>query len=358
MDEAEALIDVATGGVIANAVEPKAGERTASDAAGHAARCLNCGTALTGDYCHACGQSAHVHRTLSAFWHDLLHGVLHFEGKIWRTLPMLAWRPGELTRRYVAGERARFVSPLALFLFCVFTMFAVIGWTGGPVDLTEGGRTTFSQGIADDVAKVERKAKRLEAERVAAIAARAPTAAIDERLREARDEASLLRLMQERGITEATMVRASDNLPEQLNWLEDAYRKAKANPSLLLYKLQNNAYKSSWALIPISVPFVWLLFPFSRQFRMYDHAVFVTYSLCFMTLLFVVMSLLRAAGAPGGIMAVGFTFVPAVHMFRQLRGAYGLRRWSALWRTALLLVVCVITLVLFMLMLVALGVLG
>src|SRR3546814_10751918 len=58
--------------------------------------------------------------------HDLAHGVLHFEGKIWRTLPMLLFRPGALTRRYVAGERARFVSPLALFLFLVFVMFAMI----------------------------------------------------------------------------------------------------------------------------------------------------------------------------------------------------------------------------------------
>lgn len=31
------------------------------------------------------------------------------------------------TRRYVNGERARFVSPLALFLFTVFLMFATIG---------------------------------------------------------------------------------------------------------------------------------------------------------------------------------------------------------------------------------------
>jgi len=41
--------------------------------------------------------------------------VLHFEGKVWRTLPKLFAHPGELTRRYVA--RALFVSPIALFLF-------------------------------------------------------------------------------------------------------------------------------------------------------------------------------------------------------------------------------------------------
>ena len=30
--------------------------------------CLNCGAPLVGDYCHACGQHGHVHRTLGAFW--------------------------------------------------------------------------------------------------------------------------------------------------------------------------------------------------------------------------------------------------------------------------------------------------
>ena len=54
----------------------------------------------------------------------------NFEGKIWRTLPMLAWRPGEMTRRYIAGERARFISPVALYLFTVFAMFAVLNFTG------------------------------------------------------------------------------------------------------------------------------------------------------------------------------------------------------------------------------------
>ena len=49
-------------------------------------------------------------------------------------------------------------------------------------------------------------------------------------------------------------------------------------------------------LIPLSVPFLWLLFPFSRRFRLYDHTVFVTYSLSFMTLLVVTAVLI---GLPG-----------------------------------------------------------
>jgi hypothetical protein len=61
--------------------------------------------------------------------HDILHGVFHFEGKMWRTLPELFFHPGRLTRRYIDGERAKFVSPMALYLFTVFLMFAVFSFT-------------------------------------------------------------------------------------------------------------------------------------------------------------------------------------------------------------------------------------
>jgi hypothetical protein len=90
MPDLEAFGDAVTGGVLGRAIEPKAGET--ADGHTREANCLNSGAALTGPFCHQCGQHAHVHRTLSAFFHDLLHGVLHFEGKIWRTLPLLAPR--------------------------------------------------------------------------------------------------------------------------------------------------------------------------------------------------------------------------------------------------------------------------
>jgi hypothetical protein len=133
MGEFEAAGEIVTGGLLGRAMEPRSGE-------GHGARhdmCLNCGTALTGPHCHHCGQAGHVHRSLGAIGHEIVHGVFHFEGKFWRTLPLLAWRPGDLTRRYVAGERARFVSPMAIFLFSIFAMFAVFSFAGiaAPTDM-------------------------------------------------------------------------------------------------------------------------------------------------------------------------------------------------------------------------------
>jgi hypothetical protein len=123
-------------------------------------------------------------------------------------------------------------------------------------------------------------------------------------------------------------------------------RHAAANPELALYKLKNTTYKFSFLLIPISLPFVWLMFFWKRGVTMYDHAVFVLYSLCFMSLLFVVMIPLSKIGL-GWLAGLLVCLAPPLHMFLQLRGTYGLGTWGALWRTCVLLFVANIVLCLF-----------
>jgi hypothetical protein len=355
LEGAEEIGAIATGALVARTIEPQAGE---GDHQAHG-RCLNCAAEVERNYCPECGQAAHVHRTLSAFFHDLLHGVLHFEGKTWRTLPMLVWHPGKLTRRYIEGERARFVSPMALFLFSVFLMFAVFGWTGGPIRFGEGQTgQNFDQGMTVAVKEAQESLAELEQDRAKAVAEKRSPAALDEKIKEAREEIAMLQLMKERGVTEATMTRVSDDLTEAPGWFAKAYKKAQANPSLLIYKLQNSAYKFSWALIPISVPFVWLLFLWRRKFKLYDHTVFVTYSLTFMTLLVIAASIFSVMGVGKGWIVSALTFIPPVHMYRHLRGGYSLSRFSALWRTFFLLIFASVASGLFFTLLLMLGVLG
>ena len=375
MPDLEAVGDAATGAALAGAVEP----RTGADGHTQERNCLNCGTELVGGYCHACGQHAHVHRTLTAFWHDLAHGVLHLDGKIWRTLPMLAWHPGELTRRYAHGERAKFVSPMALFLFSVFLMFAVFSLIGGPVM----NGTTQVEGVETGRARVEsevEKARRLSQadlkalhdERARLVAANQPTEDVEARIRSKQNEIAIEERLVRGFIPERDAVATIDvsragesdfvvlGAPNSLNdWFNDAYKKAKQNPKLLLYKLQANAYKFSWLLIPISIPLVWLLFLHRRRYReftAYDHTVFVTYSIAFMSLAAIALSLLGALGLPGGITLLAILIVPPVHIYRQLKGAYGLSRASALWRTAALLILSPVAIALFAAILLFLGV--
>ena len=335
----EAAADIASGALLGRAVEPKAGEH--GDDAAHG-MCLNCGTALIGEFCHACGQNGHVHKTLSSIGHDLLHGVFHFEGKVWRTLPMLVAHPGKLTRRYIDGERARFVSPLALFLFFVFLMFATVHSLSGDVnfDATPRSREERMASVDGQIAKNQAELTKAEA-----LAAKGGADAEDAQSDVVGLKATLAGLKVARntiasskdGHTRVTLTDA------RTGWdrLDHGIAKANANPELALYKLQSSAYKYSWALIPISVPFVALLFLWRRKFKLYDHAIFVTYSLSFMMLLVTVVSLLAIVSAPGWTYGLLIAFAPPVHIFAQLRGAYALRWFSALWRTvALLTKVC------------------
>jgi hypothetical protein len=363
MMAADEIGAIVTGALAARALEPRAGEAGAS---GHEGACLNCGTVLIGDYCHRCGQSGHVHRSLSAWWHDITHGVLHLDGKVWRTLPMLAFRPGELTRRYIDGERARFVSPISLFLFSVFLMFAVFSMVGGPFTLGGPAREA-SQALRSEIADVDRRIAELEQARERAAATGEPFAEIEERLSDARQERQVLRGAV-RGFDPQRHVYTGPRPGEEgfqaigfttgIPSLDAAIEKANANPTLLIYKVQANAYKFSWALIPLSVPFVWLLFLWRPGHRVYDHTVFVTYSIAFMSLLLVAMSLLGPLGLTGGWIAAVLTLVPPLHIYKQLRGTYGLRRFSALWRTVAVLFFANMALMTFLLLLVALGALA
>jgi hypothetical protein len=338
----EAAGTVGEGALWARAVEPAAGE---AHAAAHGGLCLNCGTALIGRYCHACGQSAHVHRTLGSLGHDLLHGVFHFEGKIWRTLPMLVLHPGRLTRRYIDGERARFVSPLALYLFTVFLMFATLS-AMGPGDFSKRfatGWSTLSPQMAAERAKGVAEIARLERERAALAGAGRPVAALDRRLAEQRSDLALF----DRVAGTAGPGAGAATANTGSNWFERGWRKAKENPGLTLYKVQSAAYKFSWALILLSTPLVAILFLWRRRFGLYDHAIFVTYSISFMSLLAIAMSVLVALGVRWWLVGWVVTLVPPIHMFVQLRGTYGLRWFSAAWRTVALLAFSSLALLLF-----------
>jgi hypothetical protein len=347
--------DIATGALIGRVVEPKAGEHGAGEDA-HGA-CLNCGTALIGSFCHACGQNGHVHKTLTSIGHDLLHGVFHFEGKVWRTLPMLVTRPGSLTRRYIDGERARFVSPLAMFLFFVFLMFAAFHSVGGGrefnLDDTPTSRAEKLAKIDGEIASTQAKLDRAQ-KRIAQ-----GKADEDDQGDIVGYQATLKGLQ----VARTNVASGPDEIRRQTvnnintGWpaLDEGIKKANKNPELALYKLQSSAYKYSWALIPISVPFVALLFLWRRRFKLYDHAIFVTYSLAFMMLLATTVTVLMMIGAPGWTYGNMIAFGPPIHMFFQLRGAYRLGWFSALWRTFALLIFASITLTLFGMLLLGLG---
>ena len=89
-------------------------------------RCLNCGTIVSGRHCAQCGQAADVHvLSVKEVAGDVTHSLLHLDSRVWRTLRMLALRPGELTREFIAGRHQQYLPPFRLYLGISILFFAL-----------------------------------------------------------------------------------------------------------------------------------------------------------------------------------------------------------------------------------------
>ena len=92
--------------------------------------CQNCETPTPGNFCPECGQDSREHRValrllVVGLWNDLFT----FDNRFWHSFLILLSRPGELTRRYMSGKRARYIPPARMYLFVsiiFLSMFAPI----------------------------------------------------------------------------------------------------------------------------------------------------------------------------------------------------------------------------------------
>lgn len=404
--------------------------------------CKNCDTILAGDYCHACGQSAHVHRSFLHVLEEVVHGITHFDSKTWRSLPMLVFRPGTMTRNYVMGHRSRYLPPFSMFLASVFSMFLAFALAGGPGFVqqdvsTPADRASASRDIMADAVddlKVARRDLQAAREQLAlekakpadqqdpidvqtgeqeVRAAAKEIQTIIERYRDAERDLAKARAAPEPapeakpveadpGLSGNITIQQSATKAKELSRLEAERQAAKAsgdqvalaatdaaiavvkatpeeavsgsaahttiegddfqaslakflkeevkintpwpeinkklkhkleNPELFLYKLQNTVYKFSFLLIPISLPFIWLLLFWKRGVTLYDHAVFALYSLSFMSFLFLALALSShwVTWSDHG----GWIFLAVIcHLYFHFKGAYALGWVGAGWRTA------------------------
>ena len=79
--------------------------------------CKNCATVFDGNFCYNCGQSANVHRLdIHFLWHDIQHGLFHFDGGILYSVKQLLIRPGNTIREFIEGKRIKHFQPLSLVI--------------------------------------------------------------------------------------------------------------------------------------------------------------------------------------------------------------------------------------------------
>lgn len=265
-----------------------------ASAAGQA--CSNCRTPLLGPHCYHCGQPVKgLVRPLSGWLADLLDTALNWDGRLPRTLLPLLFRPGFLTREYLAGRRVRYVTPVRLFLVLAIALFLAVGLYG---NLDVGGSGT-SSGRALAPASGDR-------ERVEALVAWLPEPAREQVLAEAMDpppapaDVSAIHIGDWR---DGDPVRISW-LPEALNAqlqaalqrIADNARRINEDPGPFLRELLSAAPTTLFFMLPLFALVLKLVYLFKR--RLYtEHLLVALHSHSFIALsLLLAMALSALAG--------------------------------------------------------------
>ncbi|GAB1447879.1 MAG: DUF3667 domain-containing protein [Bacteroidia bacterium] len=86
--------------------------------------CLNCGAHVEFRFCPNCGQENT--ETRQSFWGLFAHfleDLTHYEGKFWKSLLYLFFRPGFLTLEFLKGRRVSYLPPVRMYIFVSFVTF-------------------------------------------------------------------------------------------------------------------------------------------------------------------------------------------------------------------------------------------
>jgi len=95
-----------------------------------------------------------------------------------------------------------------------------------------------------------------------------------------------------------------------------------------------------------------------RGLTLFDHTVYILYSLSYVSLLFIAVSLLGNVGGALEFAMPWLLLSIPVHAYFQMKGGYSLGWFAALWRTPVLMLFCSLGAVLLLIAIILLGVTG
>jgi hypothetical protein len=271
--------------------------------------CANCSTPLLGPWCHACGQLGEdFHRSTLKLLGEAFEGLVHFDGRMWATLPDLAFKPAALTRGYLEGRRAPQIPPLRLFLVVLLVFFLAGSLPGG------GG--TAQTVVTDDHGHVLSKTTK-------ALTALTP---------EQKDEVKAQ-------INKAAIKFDGFDSAAATEWLKARLIMVLDDPERFKLILESWSERFAFLTLPLAAGLLSLLYVFQRRFFVYDHIIFSLHSLSAMGLLATLVRTISAVVPHGA--SVLFLAAP-VHLFFHMRGVYGSSVPGTLARMAVLFVLSLI----------------
>lgn len=89
--------------------------------------CKSCGNVFAGKYCNYCGQKRIEPADLS-IWHyvsSIFQALTSTDHKLWRTLKLIIFSPGMLSRFYMEGKRVHYLTPVSVFFLANLIYFFI-----------------------------------------------------------------------------------------------------------------------------------------------------------------------------------------------------------------------------------------
>jgi hypothetical protein len=117
--------------------------------------CPSCGAQAQGPYCSACGEKflSEADFNFKHFlFHHIPHEVMHWDGKLGRTLRELVFAPGAMAAEYVRGRRQPYLNPLRLYLVVFVVQVFLSGLGTAPLTLSERVRRFDNTGLVTRLA--------------------------------------------------------------------------------------------------------------------------------------------------------------------------------------------------------------
>lgn len=322
--------------------------------------CANCETPLVGAHCHQCGQLAEdFHKSVWKLIEEAIESLLHLDGKLFRTLPNLVRRPGQLTREYLDGKRASQVAPFRMFLVILLIAFFVghaASKAGGEKHDTVNVNAAAPHAAADGAVPASADHSAAEAAAPASTdqsgdTRRNMTPGSPEALayeREVMADTSLTeaekqtQLAAARGDWAAFGRHLADNVSEQTgaaaakapemadrdqaekirnleHWFNARMEAVREDPARFALILEIWAHRVAILALPVSALMLTLLFAFNRRYYVFDHVIFSMHSLSFQLLLLIVIMGLSIVTGP---IAWWLLVLSPVHLFIHMKGTY------------------------------------
>ena len=297
--------------------------------------CLNCGTLLIGQYCASCGQRARTR--LISIWElvrDAVGDLFELDSRLWQTLIPLTARPGQLTRDYLMGRRARFMPPFRTYLVLSLAFFLVAFFDPGeqlgllldpvtttPAEVREQARQRVEEGF-------EQAAEEFESQGMT----------VPEGLRTPPDIPDVPQQDTEGGINVTCEITDFEDLdlprwfeqrltPERMQ--EICRRVTADNGRAFLGALTDNIPASLFILLPLMALVLKVLYPLSKRYYA-EHLLFVVHYHAFLFLVLTVdilftrfVQLVQLPGVVSTLSGWAVAIYIPVYLFKALRRVYG-----------------------------------